>query len=150
MTKLIYKDTSFLQEGPQQQAFENLKEAFIIKLILVIYDPDKPLIIETDTLDKVLRAYLSQLYKDGNLYSIIFYSCKFSSVELNYKIYDKELLAIVDIFKQWKTYLEGVKYSILVLTDYKNLTSFINMKILNKRQIYWSEELSQYNFIIRY
>ena len=133
MTKLTHKDTPFLWEGPQQQAFENLKEAFITKPILIIYNPDKPLTMKTDASDKALGAYLSQLSEDGNLHPIAFYSHKFSSAELNYEIYDKELLVIVDTFKQWRTYLEGVKYSILVLTDHKNLTSFINTKILNKR-----------------
>ena len=33
------------------------------------------------------------------LYSIIFYFRKFIAPELNYDIYDKELLAIVDSFK---------------------------------------------------
>ena len=30
------------------------------------------------------------------------------------------------------------------------MTSFTSTKILNKRQVRWSKELSQYNFIIRY
>jgi RNase H-like domain found in reverse transcriptase len=31
-------------------------------------------------------------------------------VELNYEIHDKELLAIVAIFNEWRVYLEGSKY----------------------------------------
>ena len=96
-----------------------------------MYNPDKPLTMETDTSDKALSTYLSQLYEDENLHPIAFHSYKFSSAELNYEIHDKELLAIVDAFKQWRTYLEGVKYPILMLTDHKNLTSFISTKILN-------------------
>ena len=38
-----------------------------------------------------------------------------SSVELYYEIYDKELLAIYEAFKQWRNYLEGVPHVILVL-----------------------------------
>jgi hypothetical protein len=62
-------------------------------------------------------------------------------VELNYNIYDKELLAIVVAFKVWRVYLEGVKYTIIVKIDYKNLTFFITMKELIRRQARWAETL---------
>ena len=38
-----------------------------------------------------------------------------------YEIHNGELLAIVEVFKTWKHYLEGYKYEILVLTDHNNL-----------------------------
>jgi len=37
-------------------------------------------------------------------------------VELNYEIYDKELLAIFKAFQQWDNYLEGSAHIILVLS----------------------------------
>ena len=37
-----------------------------------------------------------------------------------------------------------------VFTDYKNLEYFTTMKVLNKRQAQWVEELAEYNFIIIY
>jgi hypothetical protein len=42
-------------------------------------------------------------------------------VENNYEIYDKELLAIVRCFEQWRPELEGAAFPISVLSDYKNL-----------------------------
>ena len=80
----------------------------------------------------------------------MFHSQKFSPVELNYRITDKELLAIIDAFKQWRVYLEEAKHCIKVLIDYKNLTIFIITKVLNQQQIRWSEELSLYYFKISY
>ena len=32
--------------------------------------------------------------------------------ELNYDIYDKELLTVVEALREWRVYLEGTKYSI--------------------------------------
>ena len=46
-----------------------------------------------------LNAILSHLDEKDRLYSIIFYSRKFTTLKLNYNIYDKELLAIVNNFK---------------------------------------------------
>ena len=39
---------------------------------------------------------------------------------------------------------------IRVFTDYKNLEYFTIMKILNKKQVWWVEELAEYNFVIIY
>ena len=47
-------------------------------------------------------------------------------------IHNKELLVIVEVFKQWKTYLEEFKDSVQIYTDYKNLVYFMITKILNR------------------
>ena len=38
----------------------------------------------------------------------------------------------------------------MVKTDYKNLTGFLTIKELNKRQVRWAEELAEYYFKIEY
>ena len=149
LTQMTRKDTVFEWGEKQQQAFKKLQQAFITEPVLVMYNPEKPLTMETDASDKALGACISQPDEHGILHPIAFHSRKFSSAELNYEIHNKEL-AIVDAFKQWRTYLKGVKHSTLVLTDHKNLTSFTTTKVLNRRQVRWSEELSQYNFLIKY
>jgi hypothetical protein len=75
-----------------------------------------------------IRAYISQLDEKGKLYLVAFFSCKMSLVELNYDIYDKELLAIVEAFKEWRVYLKGVTLLVKVLMNHKNLLYFITTK----------------------
>ena len=70
--------------------------------------------------------------------------------ELNYEIYDKELLAIFEAFQQWRNYLEGSTHAVLVLSDHKNLEYFATTKQLTRRQVRWSEYLSGFNYLIRY
>ncbi len=50
--------------------------------------------------------------------------------ECNYEIYDKELLTIVKVFKEWRPELAGIlkKDPIQVLTNYKSLEWFISTK----------------------
>ena len=43
---------------------------------------------------------LSQIEDDGELHPVVFYSRKMIPAEYNYKIYDKELLAIIKSFEQ--------------------------------------------------
>ena len=52
--------------------------------------------------------------------------------ELNYEIYDKELLAIFKAFQQWRNYLEGSTHAMLVLSDHKNLEYFATTKQLTR------------------
>jgi len=68
--------------------------------------------------------------------------------ELNYDIHDKELLAIVEAFREWRVYLEGSKYTIKVYSDHRNLTYWTTTKQLNRRQVRWSETLASYDFQI--
>jgi len=70
--------------------------------------------------------------------------------ELNYEIYDKELLAIFEAFRQWRNYLEGSAHVVLVLSNHKNLEYFATTKHLKRHQVCWSEYLSGFNFLIRY
>ena len=72
-----------------------------------------------------------------------------SSAEQNYNIHNKKLLAIVKCLDQWRVYAEEAS-ELNIYTDHKNLVSFTTMKILNQRQVRWSELLKQYKFKISY
>ena len=69
---------------------------------------------------------------------------------MRYETHDTELLAIIEAFKNWRHYLEGCQYEVLVLTDYNNLRRFIDTKNLSSRQVCWAQELSRYHFRINY
>ena len=133
-----------------QEAFKRLKQLFTEESILQIFDSRRLTVMEADASDQVLDSVLSQQDKSENLHSVVFYSHKFTDSELNYEIHDKELLAIVEAFKQWKTYLEESKNLMQIYTDYKNLIYFMTIKVLNRQQVQWSEKLSNFNFKIHY
>jgi hypothetical protein len=56
-------------------------------------------------------------------------------LELNYDIYNKELLAVIIVLKKWKTFLQGTIELFIIKTDYKNLMGFLTTKKLNQRQV---------------
>jgi len=70
--------------------------------------------------------------------------------ELNYNIYNKELLGIVIALKEWRAFLQNTKKPFVVKTDHKNLTSFLTTKKLNQRQVRWAEMLAEYHFKIKH
>lgn len=148
LQKLTHKDVKFEWSEKVQQAFTTLKEAFTSAPILTYADPEQPYILETDASDYALGAILSQTAKDGLLHPVAFYSRKFAPSEINYDVHDKELLAIVVAFKEWRRYLEGAKHKVTVLCDHKNLQHFTSSRTLNRRQARWSLFLVDFDFEI--
>ena len=88
--------------------------------------------------------------EDGKLYPITFYSRKFSAAEINYEIHDKELLAIVVSFQEWRQFLEGATHPVTVYTNHKNLEYFTSARVLNRRQARWNMSFSPFQFTITY
>ena len=62
---------------------------------------------------------------------MVYYSKKLTPLELNYNIYNKELLTIVAVLKEWKVFLQGIVELFIIKTDYKNLIGFLITKKLN-------------------
>jgi hypothetical protein len=147
---LTCKDKSFSWNPTAQAAFDTLKMAFTFAPILIHPDPAKPFIMETNASDFALGAILSQFGIDGLLHPVAFYSRKLTSAEINYQVYDKELLAIITAFEQWRPYLAGAQHRVQVLTDHKNLLYFTTTRTLNCRQARWSIFLADFDFEIQY
>src|SRR5438045_931128 len=135
-------------QKPQQEAFEQLIDAFITAPVLWHYDPDRKLHMETDASGTACAGILSQKWKD-RWHPIAYFSRKFSGPELNYPIYDKELLAIILGFHQWRHYLEGAS-EIEVWSDHQNLKQFMSQMMLNGHQARWLLQLAPYDFTIHY
>jgi hypothetical protein len=132
-----------------RQAFEDLKKAFTEAPVLVHFDPDLQVYIKTDASDWVIAGILSQMH-DGVLRPVAYFSMKMKPAEINYPIYDKELLAIIKVFEEWNPELAGTAEPINVFSDHKALEYFMATKQLNRRQARWAEFLSEFNFVIRY
>src|SRR5882724_11425283 len=145
------KDTPFSWGPNHTKAIETIKITFTKAPILVHFNPDNPIMVETDASDYAIAAIISQISpNDGDIHPIVFYSHSLQPAELNYKIYDKELLAIFKAFRQWRNYLKGSAHVVLVLSDHKNLKYFATTKQLMHHQVCWSEYLSGFNYLICY
>jgi transposase InsO family protein len=150
LTRLTRKGVTFDWSTTCQTAFERLKRTFCTAPTLAPFDWAKDVILETDASDYVSAGILSQLGDDGILRPVAFFSKKHTATECNYEIYDKELMAIIRCFEEWRPELEGAPSPIKVITDHRNLEYFTTTKLLNRRQARWSEFLSRFNFRITY
>ena len=132
------------------EAFKLLRQAFLEAPILRHFDPTRRIRVETDASDKAIGGILCQPDDEGHWHPVAYFSRKMIPAECHYEVHDKELLAIVFAFKQWRHYLEGAREKVLVLTDHRNLSRFMTTTKLSPRQVRWAQELSRYDFIIDY
>lgn len=150
LTNMLKGTGPWLLPEEAKVAFENLKMAFTSAPILAYFDPKKKTVLEADASNWASGGVLSQYGEDGMLHPVAYFSAKHSPQECNYEIYDKELLAIIKTLEEWRPELEGIEEEFEIITDHKNLQHFMTTKLLNQRQVRWSEFLSRFNFRIVY
>jgi len=89
--------------------------------------------LETDALGYTIGGVLLQLQENNSWRPITYLSKAMNKTERNYKIYDQELLAIMEGLKQWQQYLIGSD-QFEIWADHKNLGYFKKLQKPNCRQ----------------
>jgi hypothetical protein len=95
-----------------------LKKFFILALVICYFDPERKFVVEIDASNLTVMGILSQSDNDSILHSVAYCSRKYSLMEINYEIHDKELLAIFHAFKEWLPLLRDSLHTIEVSSDY--------------------------------
>ena len=129
-------------------AYRHLRDIFTSAPLLIHFDPQKPIKMETDSSNFAVAGVISQQDDEGNWRPVAFMSRKMIPAEQNYETHDQELLAIVQAFKTWRHYLEGSAFTIEVWSDHNNLRGFMKQTALSQRQARWALLLAAYDFEI--
>ena len=111
-----------------------MKERFTKELVLAALNIDKKMRMEVDASDYAMGGVLSIKCEDGLWRPVAFLSKSLNETERNYKIHDKEMLAIIRGLEAWRHLLERVQVKFEIWTDHKNLEYFIKAQKLNRRQ----------------
>ena len=136
LTKLTSKQT-FIWTPTHQQAFEHMKALVAADALLVFPDHSLPFNVEMDASKYQLGSIIKQQGRP-----VAYYSCKLNSAQCNYTTIKKELLSIVQTFKEFRTVLLGA--SIQVHMDDKNLTHCL-MEFTTQRVLRWRLLLEEFN-----
>ncbi|KAK3530815.1 hypothetical protein QTP70_002849 [Hemibagrus guttatus] len=132
-------------------AIQQLKDCFTTAPILRHPDPDLPFVVEVDASSSGLGAVLSQHHGEpGKLHPCAFYSRKLTTVEANYDVGNRELLAIKVALEEWRHWLEGARHPFQVLTNHRNLEYLHGTKRLNPRQARWALFFTRFRFMVTY
>jgi hypothetical protein len=77
---------------------------------------------------------------------VYFISKSMTEAERNYKIHNKEMLAIMRALREWQPWLIATLDPFEIHMDHINLKYFLEAQKLNRRQVRWSLDLQDYNF----
>ena len=86
------------------------------------------------------------------LRAIGYYSKTLAPAEMNYKIHDRELLAVIRALRHWSHLLRATPpdQPVIIWTDHKNLTYWSEPQKVGPHAATWQVELQQYNFELRH
>ena len=118
--------------------------------MLAALDLDKKMRMEVDASDYATEGVLSMKCEDGLWRPVAFLSKSLNEMKRNYKIHDKEMLAIIRGLESWRYLLEGAQSKFEIWTDHKNLEYFMKVQKLNRRQARWALYLSRFNFTLKH
>ncbi len=107
----------------QQDTFDQLKKHLAEEVVLAILTEKGRFHMEADSSEGAIGAVLSQ-EQDGKWRPVSFLSKALLVTEHNYKIYNKELLAIMLALDKWRHYLMGTFQDFEIWTDHQNLQYF--------------------------
>lgn len=137
--------------GPAEEtAWGLLKAAILAAPILAPYDERLPIEVHTDASDAATAATVEHRYACGHTQPIAFFSKKLKKAEQNYTVHDKELLAIVQTFKEFHSWLHGSPEPVKVWSDHQALKHFLSTTKLTQRHARWAEILGEFRFSIQH
>jgi len=158
--QIVAPISDLLRGNGKDSIFGEAQEAAFLKVTILFtsgatpimryFHQHSPAMIDMDASDFAIGAILSQKFEDGKIHPIAFISRQLSSAEMNYDVYDKEMLAIVYALEKWRQFLQGSEFKMIVSSDHQNLAYFTTKVTLNRRQARWALILRGYDFVIMY
>ena len=133
---------SFTWTTDCQQAFDHMKALVSSDALLAFPDHTQPFDIKTDASEYQLGSVIKQHGRP-----VAYYSHKLNSAQCNYMTIEKELLSIIETFKEFHTILLGSR--IRVHMDHKNLTHWLT-DFTTQRVLCWRLLLEEFNLTFLY
>ena len=102
--------------------------------VLVAPNLNKEMRVEADVSKYTIEGVLSMKCEDEKWRPVAFISKSLNEAERNYKIHNREILAIVKCLDEWRHLLKGAQNKFEIWSDHKNLEYFMSSQKLNCRQ----------------
>ncbi len=147
-TQLTRKNTFFVWNEICVQVFDNLKKQVSSISVFRHFDFKRQAILKIDASNYVKDEILSQYNDERVLHSMIFYSKSMIFAEINYHIYDKKLLVIIQCFEHWWFELKCTELLIQMFINHQTLKIFMKNKQLSRWQVNYLNILLKFNFQI--
>ncbi|KAK4265116.1 hypothetical protein QN277_026209 [Acacia crassicarpa] len=140
---LLRKNEKFIWTPAAAKAFQTLKNVIVSPPVLALPKFNDPFVIETDASGSGLGAVLSQ-----NGHPLVYASKVLAPTKRHLSTYEREVLAILFVVKQWRSYLGGRK--IFIRTNHLPLKHLLEQWDLNEQQFKWLHKLWGLHYEILY
>ena len=127
---LLKKDTEWIWDSPQKEAFNQLKHELASDEALALYDTEKETIVSADASSYGLGAVIRQRQEDGTLKAVAYASRSMTKTECRYAQIEKEALVTTWALEHWSDLLIGLKFH--VETDHKPLVPLFSTKLIDE------------------
>jgi len=150
LNELLKKDKKWNWDNIHDSAFQKAKQLITPESTLIRYNPNLPLILETDASPHGISAILSHRV-NNELVPICFSSRSLSPAQRNYSQFDREGLAVIFGVSKFHYYLAGRDFEII--TDNLPLTQLLKHDKQfpvqsSPRLLRWAIKLSHYKYTI--
>ena len=136
--------------GPEQErAMKDLKKALTTEPVLRIYRPDAITELHTDA-SKIGYggALLQRNTVDEDFHPVYYMSRKSSDAEKKLYSYELELLAIVNAFKKFRVYLQGLKFKLV--TDCEAFKKTLHTQDITAKIARWALLLEEFDYEVEH
>ena len=113
---LLKGNLHFLWNEECTKAFKSLKMKLMTAPILMYPDFNKQFIVQTDASLTAIGGVLSQINDQGEEHPVAYCSRTLNPAERNYTVTERECLAVIYLYQQFRVYLHGTKFK--VFTDH--------------------------------
>ncbi|GKD42907.1 reverse transcriptase domain-containing protein [Tanacetum coccineum] len=146
LTKLLEKDTPFEFDDECQKAFELLKEKLICAPVIVSLNWNLPFELMCDASDFAVGAFLGK--KDSKIFHPIYFASKtLNTAQQKYTITEKELMAVVFVFENFRSYL--ILSKTIIHTDHSALKHLFKKQDAKPHLIRWILLLQEFDIEIK-
>nr|GFA55199.1 reverse transcriptase domain-containing protein [Tanacetum cinerariifolium] len=143
MTHLLEKNSPFIFSNECIQAFRTLKDKLTEAPILIAPNWDQPFELMCDASDHAVGAVLGQRI-EKHFRPIHYPSKTMNQAEANYTTTEKEMLAVVYVFENFRSYL--IMNKSIVYTDHSALKYLFAKKDAKARLLRWILLLQEFDF----
>lgn len=147
LLKLLKKGVKWVWASEQDEAFAKIKKSYLEVTFLSHPNLGETFYVQCDSSDFGLGGCLYQINSKTNEKLVVAYTSRtLKTSELNYTVSEKETLAIVHCFRQWRTLILG--RALVVVTDHKSLTFLLSCNLRSSRLMRWVIFLQEFDFEI--
>ena len=148
LNRLTSDKVPFIWNTICDTAFTTLKRQLASKPVLCFPRLDKPFIVEVDASNHAVGGVLSQVFDDGKLHPVAYYSTALQASQKQWSATTKEAFALILAIRHWHVYLAGTSF--VLNSDHNPLTHLHSQKDPHGKFGRWVSELEELNYSIQY